>query len=54
VISVNTFTVGGHTIQNVLGHVVPDGATMLLGNTVLARLAPKFAINTTNSTLDFD
>ena len=53
-ISINTLTVGSHTIQGALGHVSPDGSDLLLGITVLARLSPKFAINTQLSTLDFD
>jgi clan AA aspartic protease (TIGR02281 family) len=53
-ISINTLTVGDRTIHNVLGHVSPDGADMLLGNTVLARLGAKFGINIAKSTLDFD
>jgi predicted aspartyl protease len=46
--------VASRTIQNVHGHVAPDGSDMLLGITVLARLSPKFAINTAASTLDLD
>jgi hypothetical protein len=53
-ISVNTLTVGTRTIQKVHGLVTPDGSGMLLGITVLARLAPRFAIDTVASTLDFD
>ena len=53
-IIINTLTVGSRTIQNVHGHVAPDGSDMLLGITVLARLSSKFAINIAANTLDLN
>jgi hypothetical protein len=53
-ISINSLTVGNHTIQNVIAHVAPDGSEMLLGHLVLARLAPKFGINVASSSLEFN
>lgn len=53
-ISINTLTVGDRTIHNVLAHTTPDGAEMLLGHLVLARLSSRFGINTASNTLDFD
>jgi predicted aspartyl protease len=53
-ISINSLTVGNHTIQHVIAHVAPDGSEMLLGHLVLARLAPKFGINVASSTLEFN
>jgi clan AA aspartic protease (TIGR02281 family) len=53
-IIINTLPVGSRTIRNVHGHVAPGGSDMLLGITVLARLSPKFAINTATNTLDLN
>ena len=53
-ISINSLTVGNHTIQNVIAHVAPDGSEMLLGHLVLARLAPKFGINVATAALEFN
>jgi hypothetical protein len=54
VLNISSVTVGGHVVRNVHAGVTPDGADMLLGLGVLAQVAPKFAINVANSTLDFD
>jgi hypothetical protein len=53
-VNISSVTVGGHVVTNVHARVVPDGADMLLGLGVLAKVSGKFAINVANSTLDFD
>jgi clan AA aspartic protease (TIGR02281 family) len=53
-VNISSVTVGGHVVNNVHAGVTPDGSDMLLGLSVLAQVAPKFAINVANSTLDFD
>jgi clan AA aspartic protease (TIGR02281 family) len=53
-IRITAVTIGGHSVHGVTAMVVPDGTMMLLGYNVLSQVSGKFAINTAQSTLDFD
>jgi hypothetical protein len=53
-VNISSVTVGGHVVNNVHAGVTPDGSDMLLGLSVLAQVAPKFAINIAANTLDFE
>lgn len=52
-IIVHAVTIGGHTVREVRCVVEDDGSVPLLGFGVLQQISPRFAINTTTSTLDF-
>jgi gag-polyprotein putative aspartyl protease len=52
-IRIATLKLGDHTVTDVEAMVVNDGTMMLVGYDVLRKPTGKFAINTTQSTLDF-
>jgi clan AA aspartic protease (TIGR02281 family) len=53
IINITTLKIGDHTVTDVKAAVMNDGTEMLVGYSVLNKVSGKFAINTTNSTLDF-
>jgi hypothetical protein len=52
IISIQSLTIGGHTLHNVIAGVAPDGADMLLGFPVLNQVG-RFTIDTSSDLLIF-